>query len=246
MSTCLVVQHVAPEEAFTIADALLHAGIDVSTRRIFAGDSLPSDAAGLDGLVVMGGPMSAASDDGFPSRQAELQLIGEAIATGVPTLGVCLGAQLVALAAGGTVYPGAAGPEIGWSPVDLRDACHDDPLFAGLPPSLHVLQWHGDSFDLPAGAQHLMSNSTYANQGFRIGESAWGLQFHLEVTDRAVAGFLAAFASDLTGGPEAAAAIRRATSPALGALSPHRAVVFGRFAALVAARVGGETLVQPR
>jgi GMP synthase-like glutamine amidotransferase len=96
MATCLVVQHKPPESAFVIEDAITGAGVRVDTREVFAGDSIPRSAAGFDGLVVMGGPMSAISDDGFPTRRAELALMSDAVDIGVPTLGVCLGAQLLA------------------------------------------------------------------------------------------------------------------------------------------------------
>ena len=236
MPTCLVIQHVAPECAFTIEDALVAAGVAVDTRRIHAGDGLPADLRGLDGLVVMGGPMCAFSDDGFPTRPAELALVAEAAATGVPALGVCLGAQLVALACGGLVYPGQAGPEVGWSTVSLTAACATDPLFAGLPPTLPVLQWHGDTFDLPLGAVHLLHNTVYASQGFRIGDATWGLQFHLEVSEPAVEGFLRAFAADADAVPGGGARIRAATPGGLAELSPWRGMVLGRFARLVVAR----------
>ena len=120
MPTCLVVQHVAPEPAFAFEEALRAAGVDVDTRRAYAGDALPADTAGLDGLLVMGGPMSATSDAGFPSRRAELHLLSDALEAGIPTVGVCLGAQLLAVAGGGSVAPGPHGPEIGWLPVGQR------------------------------------------------------------------------------------------------------------------------------
>lgn len=238
MPNCLVVQHVAPEPAFAIAGALSEAGVDIDIRRVFAGDPIPTDGTGLDGLVIMGGPMSAASDDGFPTRRAELALIADAIDRRIPTLGVCLGAQLLAAAAGGAVFPGASGPEIGWGPVDLTADRADDPLLSGLPTPLTVLHWHGDTFDLPDGAVRLAGNGNYPNQGFRLGPAAWGLQFHLEVTAPAVEGLLAAFGADaesVVGGPEA---IRAAIPGALASLADARDLVLGRFAASVADRVG--------
>jgi GMP synthase-like glutamine amidotransferase len=233
MSTCLMVQHVAPESAFAIEDALVSADVTVDTRRVYAGDTLPEDISDFDGLVVMGGPMSATSDNGFPTRKAELALVADAIDAELPTLGVCLGAQLVASAVGGLVYPGQSGPEIGWSPVTLSDTCDDDRLFTGLPGSLTVMQWHGDTFDLPAGAQHLMSNPIYPNQAFRIGDAAWGVQFHLEITAAAVEGFLDAFAADVAEVPGGAESIRADTPSALASLASLRDLVFARFAGLV-------------
>jgi GMP synthase-like glutamine amidotransferase len=138
MATCLVIQHIAPELPFAIRDALEEVGVSVDTRRVFEGDAVPQTVAGLDGLVVMGGPMSAYSDEGFGSRKAELILIADAIRSGKPTLGVCLGAQLVAVAAGGDVHHGHLGPEIGWLPVTPTERCVEDRLFAGCPRELTV------------------------------------------------------------------------------------------------------------
>jgi GMP synthase-like glutamine amidotransferase len=208
--------------------------VKVDTRCVFAEGTVPLDAAGYDGLVVMGGPMSAASDEDFPTRTAELALIADAVARDVPTLGVCLGAQLVAVALGGSVYPGTRGAEIGWSRVTLTDACRADALFAGLPDSLTVLQWHGDTFDLPSGSDHLMYNANYPGQAFRVGSSTWGVQFHLEVDESAVAGFLCAFGHDAASAPGGIAAIESATSAAVAALRPSKDLVLRRFAELVA------------
>ena len=174
MPKCLVVEHVPPESAFAIADALRAAHVEVDTRRVFDGDEVPTDSADLDGLIVMGGPMSAQSDRGFPTRSAEIGLLADALDRGVPSLGVCLGAQLLAVAAGGSVSPGDGGLEVGWGPVDLESACAGDALFGGLPSRLTVMHWHGDTFALPGGSERLMSNSNYANQAFRAGRRGLG------------------------------------------------------------------------
>jgi GMP synthase-like glutamine amidotransferase len=235
VTTCLVVQHVEPESAFALADALDAEGVDLDVRRIFDGDPVPAVAAGLDGLVVMGGPMSATSDAGFPTRSREISLLADAVRAGIPTLGVCLGAQLLALASGGSVSAGAQGPEIGWAPVTLTPARQADPLFAGFPEAITVLHWHGDTFGLPGGATRLATNTTYANQAFRLGTASWGLQFHLEVTQTAVEGFLHAFGADAEHLPGGAAVIRSATPSSLERLAPVRDEVCRRFAGLVAA-----------
>jgi GMP synthase-like glutamine amidotransferase len=242
MPNCLVVQHVAPESAFAVGDALLAAGVTIDTRRVFDGDAIPSDVAGLDGVVVMGGPMSVNSTEGFPSRDDEVALLADALRAGIPILGVCLGAQILAVAAGATVAPNAFGPEIGWAPIHLAPD-HDDRLLAGLPSTLTVLHWHGESFEVPLGTRSLISSTTYPNQAFRLGDVAWGVQFHLEVTADAVDGFLDAFAEDTENVPGGAAAIRAATPSALAALATTRDLVCTRFAGLVAARVSRGDLV---
>jgi GMP synthase-like glutamine amidotransferase len=243
MSNCLVVQHVAPESAFAIDGALRGAGLHVDIRRVFAGDDIPTDAAGLDAVVVMGGPMSATSDKGFPTRGAELSLLADALRSGVPTLGICLGAQLVAVAAGSTVYPNAYGPEVGWGRVQLAPPCRDDRLFSDLPEVLTVMHWHGETLDVPPGGQLLISNAACPHQAFRLGDTAWGVQFHLEVTAEAVEGFLTAFADDVAGLPGGADTVRAATPACLAELAPVRDLVCGRFARLVAARVTQGELV---
>ncbi|HVB90828.1 MAG TPA: type 1 glutamine amidotransferase [Acidimicrobiales bacterium] len=246
MANCLVVQHATPESPWAISDGLARAGVVVDVRRTFAGDIVPIHPTGYDGVVVMGGPMSAGSDEGYPSRRAELSLIAGALRTGIPTLGVCLGAQLLAMAAGARVHAGAQGPEIGWGPVSLSGACRDDPLFRRLPGKLTVLHWHSETCDLPEGAQLLMSNDRYPHQAFRVGETAWGVQCHLEVTAEAVEGFLAAFtdqAATVAGGPDA---IRRDMPAALDALQWSRDLIFDRFAELIVARSTAKDAVKVR
>jgi GMP synthase-like glutamine amidotransferase len=234
MANCLVIQHVAVESAWAIGDALERAGVTVDLRRVDLGDPVPSDASDHDGVVVMGGPMSAFSDAGFSSRCAELTLLKDALLLVKPTLGVCLGAQLLALSAGGGVQPGEAGSEIGWSPVELSPESYDDALFAGLPRHIDVLHWHGDTFDAPAGSVYLAGNARYANQAFRVGRAAWGLQFHLEVTAQAVDAFVAAFAEEAADAPGGSDAILRVTPSALEQLRPWQKQVFDRLAGLIA------------
>jgi GMP synthase-like glutamine amidotransferase len=233
MSNCLVVQHVEPEAAFAIGDALARAGIEADVRRVFAGDTVPPDASGHDGVVVMGGPMSAVSDERFPGRRAEISVLADALDRAVPTLGVCLGAQLLAVAAGARVERAADGPEVGWGAVELTSAAGADPLFMDLSARLEVLHWHGDTFELPTGAQRLASSIRYPNQAFRLGDLAWGLQFHLEVTTDAVEAFLRAFAHEAACAPGGAAAVRRATPAAVAGLSSWRELVLDRFAGVV-------------
>jgi GMP synthase-like glutamine amidotransferase len=238
--SCLVVQHVEPEGPYAIADALAAAGVVVDIRRVYVGERLPPDVADFDGAVVMGGPMAAHSDRGFPTRQAELDLLADAIGRGVPTMGVCLGAQLLSLAGGGRVFPGASGPEVGFAPIHLTDQAADDPLLGTLPDQLTVLHWHGDTFDIPPGSTHLAATSRYQAQAFRIGARAWGLQFHLEVDERAVAAFLDAFGQDALRAGTTPAVIEKESRAALEALMPHRTRVLTRFADLVATRVREE------
>jgi GMP synthase-like glutamine amidotransferase len=234
-TSCLVIQHVAPEGPYASEWALTQAGVSIDIRDVGDGAALPADLAGFEGLVVMGGPMSALGDEGFPTRRAELDLMTDALRRGLPTLGVCLGAQLLALAAGGTVYPGAAGPEIGWAPVALTTEAGDDPLLAGLPEELTVLHWHGDTFDPPPAAVLLAVSSRYRSQAFRSGARAWGLQFHFETDQRAVAAFVSSFGAEALRAGTTPEAIEAGTDAAVARLAPWRDLVFSRFAQLVVA-----------
>jgi GMP synthase-like glutamine amidotransferase len=245
MPKCLIIQHVAPERACTIGEALASSGVDLDTRAVHEGEDLPDDLSGFDGLVVMGGPMSALSDKGFPTRPAELELLVEALDRGVPTMGVCLGSQLLASAAGGSVSRGAAGQEIGWGPVEFSAAAHADPLFEGVPDSVPVLHWHGDTFELPPGATHIASSRQYPNQAFRVGECAWGLQFHVEVDPEAVADFVEAFGSEAQAAGVDPAAILAGARDQLATLDPVRRRLTRRFAELVGQSELGRQLVEP-
>jgi GMP synthase-like glutamine amidotransferase len=241
---CLVVQHVEPESAYAVGDALSAAGVSVDTRRVFAGQSLPPDLTGFDGLVVMGGPMSATSDDGFPTRRAEIELLAGAIDQGVLTLGICLGAQLLALAARGSVVKGTAGPEIGWGSVDLTAESTDDPLFEQLPNRLTVLHWHNDAIELPEGAVRLASSRQYPNQAFRVGTRAWGFQFHMEVDGPAVTAFLDAFSGEARKAGVDPGSITTATEAHLDEIAPVRDRIGARFARLVGESDRDQDLVE--
>lgn len=177
--------------------------------------------------------MSAISDEGFPTRRSEIELIRKALAVELPILGICLGAQLLASAAGGTVVRGEQGPEIGWGQVALSTVAWTDPLFAEIPSPLEVLHWHGDTMVLPPASEHLASSDRYPNQAFRVGPSAWGLQFHLEVDDLAVATFVEGFGHEaMEAGVSPTEIVARAPQ-ALSALEEARETVTTRFAGVV-------------
>jgi GMP synthase-like glutamine amidotransferase len=174
----LVIRH--DDKAGTgLADPTLAAeGLQFDIRRSGV-DELPESLRGYAGLLVYGGALSAFEDDGFPERRHEIGLFAEAVAHEVPALGICLGAQLLSAAAGGTGYRGD-GPELGWTPVRLTPAATHDVLFTGLPRGIDVMQSHRDHYVLPDDATVLATNDAYPSQAFRVGRAAWGLQFHLE------------------------------------------------------------------
>ena len=176
----LVLQHIACEPPGVYEDVLLERGSKIHRVELDEGDPLP-DRREFDAIVAMGGPMSVNDEEELPWLRAEKAWIAEAVRAGTPFFGACLGVQLLAVSLGGEVHASAA-PEVGLLPVFLTDAAAGDPVFGDLPRELRTLQWHGDTFSLPEGAVLLASSPAYPNQAFRWGRSAYGVQFHLELS----------------------------------------------------------------
>lgn len=176
----VVLQHVAMEGPGRIAAAAARRGVEVDVRAVFAGAEVPRALASDEALVVMGGPMGVSDVGGapFPFLAAEVELLQGCLARREPVLGICLGSQLLAHAAGARVYPRGL-IELGWGPVAFAGVDRE-PVLAGLRASETMLHWHGDTFDLPAGATLLASTDVCRHQAFRIGDHAFGLQFHAE------------------------------------------------------------------
>jgi len=184
----VAIQHVPFEGPGAIAHEAARRGTPLQSCHPYAGDPLP-DPGELRGLVVMGGPMGVSDTATHPWLADELELIRTAAQAGVPLLGVCLGAQLLAAALGAHVYPGSAA-EIGAGSVALTAAGRLDPVLGAVGMTeLPVVHWHGETFDLPAGASHLAASALYPNQAFRAGACAYGLQFHVEVDQPLLAGW---------------------------------------------------------
>ena len=182
----LVITHSAVEGVAHLGAWLVEAGLELDVVEPWAGQALPTDLGAYAALVVMGGPQQAYDDSSAPWLAATKELLRSAVRTDLPTLGVCLGAQLLAEATGGRVALGDRGSEAGARLVARRDAAWEDPLLADVPFTPTVVQWHEDVVvDLPPGAVLLASSSMYEHQAFRVGTRAWGLQFHVE-TDAAM------------------------------------------------------------
>jgi GMP synthase-like glutamine amidotransferase len=182
----VVLQHAAFEGPGAIALALKDTGTEITLVRIDRGEAVPApdSVAGLGGLIALGGPMSVHDSLGW--LEEERFLLRAAVETGLPVLGVCLGAQQLAAALGGEVRAGAAS-ECGVGEVHLTTAALDDPVFSPAPTPLPCVHWHAETFTLPEGAVRLAQNEAYQNQAFRVGRRAYGLQFHVEVTGALVA-----------------------------------------------------------
>jgi GMP synthase-like glutamine amidotransferase len=158
------------------------------------------DIKDIDWLIVMGGPMSAGDEEEFPWLKAEKALIKQAIDDGIPVLGICLGAQLVAETLGAKVFRNPV-KEVGWFPVHLTESGRSSPYFAGFGRSFEAFHWHGDTFDLPAGAVQLASTEGCKNQAFSWMGHVLGLQFHLDTNAEAVRSLVRHCSADLAPGP---------------------------------------------
>lgn len=195
----LVLEHDPTDPLLRLRDWLVEAGAVLTVLRPYAADAIPTlsktpadptETARFDALISLGGAMGAHDDEVAPWLAATRSLLAAAVARGTPTLGICLGAQLLAAATGGRVERGADGPEIGAYLTAKRDAAHDDPLFDELPMTPDVMHYHRDVISvLPPRAVLLLSAIGYPHQAFRVGAAAWGLQFHIEPTAEHVRGW---------------------------------------------------------
>src|ERR1700722_9390230 len=190
--SAIALRHVEYEDLGLLAPVLRDAGWDASYREAPTDDldDASIDAAGL--LVVLG----AYETQAHPFLTKEIGILERRLAKGLPTLGICLGSQLMAKALGSRVFAGPV-KEIGWGKVDLTAAGRESSLLPLDEDGAEVVHWHGDTFDLPAGATRLASNVNYQNQAFAFGDRALALQFHLEADAGTLEKWYAGYAQDL-------------------------------------------------
>jgi GMP synthase (glutamine-hydrolysing) len=178
----VVLQHEAAGHAGTLLETLVNAGLTVDLRQLHTGAGVPrvEELGHMGGLVVLGGSMNTDQAAQFPFIDPERRLLAAAVELGVPVLGICLGGQQLAAAIGGRVYARGE-PEVGWLPVEV---VRDDGLLRGLCSPFHALEWHAQSFTVPADAEVLARRAGDPGvQAFRVGRRAWGLQFHVEIDE---------------------------------------------------------------
>ena len=230
MKSVLVFQHIACETPGIFLELLREQKRPVETVRVYEGDRTPDDLSRYSGLLVMGGPMSVNDEADYPWLESEDRLLKQALARDFPTLGICLGSQLVAKAAGGTIRRGPR-KEIGWYPVRLTMAARRDPLFREFPETIEVFEWHGEYLDTPPGAVNLAGSELYQCQAFSIGRNVYGLLFHLEVTGQMVREWVATFKEELDGVKEyiRPEAIIEQLPQRINALNERARTFFGRF-----------------
>ena len=177
--TLIAIRHVPFEDLDSFAAPLAARGYAIAYREAPVDDLAAPELAAADLLVVLGGPIGAYEESLYPFLKAELSLIESRLKEGRPVLGMCLGAQLMARAAGARVYPGKK--ELGWAPLQLTEAGQRSPL-RFIDSAMKVLHWHGDTFDLPVGAALLASTERTPHQAFALGRHALALQFHIEAS----------------------------------------------------------------
>jgi len=194
-----VLQHVPFENIGSIADWAARKGHPVTVSHLYAGDLLPALDA-FDWLIVMGGPMGVYDEDRYPWIAAEKTFLRAVLNTDKPVLGICLGAQFIADALGAKVYRNAH-REIGWFPITFTGAAPRSPLFGSFPPKLIAYHWHGDTYDLPAGAVHIARSEACENQAFVYEDRVVALQFHFEVKADNVRALIDNCAAEIGFGP---------------------------------------------
>ncbi len=230
MNKVLIIQQVPHEGLGRIGEVIENSGIGVDIVKAFEGQRIPKRLDGDTALIVLGGPMGVCDDGRYPFLKDEMSLIESALKVDAPVLGICLGSQLLAAAAGARVYSGNV-KEIGWYPLFINDEGKADRVMEGLPSEIEVFQWHGDTFDVPAGAVNLASSELFPNQLIRVGERAYGLQFHLEVTAEMISEWLSVNNEELeeVKGVIDPCEIRVKTSTSMTELERMGQSVFSRF-----------------
>ncbi len=230
MQSVLVLQHTPSEALGTIEDVLRGHGIGFGYIQTYAGKPVPQEMADKSGLIVMGGPMGVYEKAKYPFLSDEMRLIESALTLGRPILGVCLGSQLLAAVLGAEVKKGER-KELGWHAVTLSKFAAQDSLFADVKPEFWPFHWHGDVFSLPEEAVGLASSRQTPCQAFRYGKNAYGVLFHLEVTQEQISQMLSDFAQELREAGGEASEISDQIPRHLPVLQEIGSHVFGRWAA---------------
>jgi GMP synthase-like glutamine amidotransferase len=184
-----IIQHVYFEHPGYLVPYMQQQQFNVTYTKIFENTAFPA-LNDIDVLVIMGGPMGVYEEDIYPSLKQEKKFIRSAMDAGKKVLGICLGSQLVAEAAGARVYPHTE-KEIGWWPVQLVKSGQSAVITKGFPDEFITFHWHGDTFDLPSGAHQLFKTNACSNQGFLIGTQVAAVQFHMEATSDLINGMIA-------------------------------------------------------
>ncbi len=185
MSKILFIKHINIEGPETLGVFFQEKGLDMQTIELSDGERLPEDLTGIQAVVSLGGPMNVYEEEKYPFLKKEDVFLKQVVSREIPFLGLCLGSQLLAKACGAKVEKSPQ-KEVGFLPVQLTELGQKDPLFSGINTTIDAFQWHEDMFQIPEGAQLLASSPACPHQAFKVGPYAYGLQFHVEITDKSI------------------------------------------------------------
>ena len=203
-----IIKHIDIEGPGTLGDYLDHKGIPYQIIDLGQGQSLPQDFAKMDAVIVLGGPMNVDEEGQYPFLKQEHLFIQEILKRNIPFLGICLGSQLLAKAAGARVVKSPV-KEIGWYQIQLTPEGSKDPLFKNFKEAEPIYHWHGDMFEIPSNGKLLAIASGCPHQALKVGDNAYGIQFHVEVTDKSIKDWCEEYCqNDLPGRPEHAQSMR--------------------------------------
>ncbi|MFA6218027.1 MAG: type 1 glutamine amidotransferase [Candidatus Omnitrophota bacterium] len=189
----IALKHIGIEGPGSIEDFFHDISRPFSILDLSKNDQLPRNLKRIEAVISLGGPMNVYEEEKHPFLKKEDLFIKEILKKEIPFLGICLGSQLLAKAAGASVGKSPQ-KEVGFLQVKLTGAGKRDPFFKNLPADLRVFQWHEDSFEIPKGGALLASSKACPHQAFRVGKNAYGLQFHVEVTPSIVDSWIDAYA----------------------------------------------------
>ena len=188
----LFIKHIDVEGPGTIETYFQGEGFSLKTVDLSRKEHLPTDFSGIKAVVSLGGPMNVYEEEKYPFLKGEDVFIKEVLKKQIPFLGICLGAQLLAKAAGAKVSKSPT-KEVGWFKIQMAKTAQKDPLFSGLGPEITIFQWHEDTFDVPQGGTLLATGQNCPHQAFKVGKCAYGIQFHIEVTEAIIADWCKAY-----------------------------------------------------